>query len=118
MILALSMFETKMSNLDTGHKLHVLGGVDLVELGQDLARVRGQGDQHAQVRQRHQRHVVLGVGPGLGVSYQINCILRKNILHKTQNIMNLMYLLSLESCRMKISISHELRIVYTNYGAF
>ena len=76
------MFETKMSNLDTGHKLHVLGGVDLVELGQDLARVRGQGDQHAQVRQRHQRHVVLGVGPGLGVSYQIYCILRKNTLQK------------------------------------
>ena len=65
-----------MSNLDTGHKLHVLGGVDLVELGQDLPGVRGEGHQDAQVGQRHERHIVLGVGSRLGVSDQIYSILQ------------------------------------------
>merc|ERR1719410_71807 len=95
------MFETKMGNFDSRHKLHVLGRIDLVELGQDLASVRGKGHEDAQVGQRHERHIVLGIGSRLGVSDQIYSIL-----------------LCLKPSRMKISISHELRIIYTNYGTF
>ena len=47
-----------------------------MELGQDLASVRGEGHEDTQVGQRHQRHIVLGVGPRLGVSDQIYSILR------------------------------------------
>ena len=75
-VLALSVFETEMRDLDAGDELHLLGGAHHVQLGQDLARVRGEGDQHRQVGQRHQGHVVLGVGASLRVGDQIHSILR------------------------------------------
>ena len=65
MVLALSVFETEMRDLDAGDELHLLGGAHHVQLGQDLARVRGEGHQHRQVGQRHQGHIVLGVGTSL-----------------------------------------------------
>ena len=74
-ILALSVLQTEMSNFDAGDELELRHRVDLVELGEDLASVGGEGHQHCQVRERHQGNVVLRVGPGLGVGDQVDSIL-------------------------------------------
>ena len=69
------MFATQVRNLDAGDELELVHRVDLVQLGQDLAAVRGEGDQHREIRQSHQSHVVLRVGASLGLSDQVHCIL-------------------------------------------
>ena len=50
-----------MGDLDAGDEAVVTGRLDLVQLGEDLAGVGGEGDQHRQVGQRHQGHVGLGL---------------------------------------------------------
>ena len=77
MILPLPVLQTEMSNFDAGNELHLRHGADLVELGQDLAGVGGEGHQDSQVGESHKGDVVLRVGPGLGVSDQIDCVLRR-----------------------------------------
>ena len=74
-ILALSMFQTEVSNLETRNKLELLCRGHLIQLGQDLASVRGEGHQHREVGQGHQGHVVLGIGAGLGMGDQVHRIL-------------------------------------------
>ena len=86
MILALPMLQTEVSDLDARDKLELRHRVDLVELGQDLASVSGEGHQHSQVGEGHQGHVVLGVGPGLGVGDQIDGILEDGKLNAMRNI--------------------------------
>ena len=76
MILALSVLQTEVSYFDARDELELSNRVDLVQLGQDLPGVGGEGHQHSQVGEGHQGHVVLRVGPGLGVSYQIDRVLR------------------------------------------
>ena len=76
-VLALSVLQTQVSNLDARDEPHVSRGGDLVQLGEDLPGVRGQGHQHRQVGQGHQGHVRLRVGPRLGVSDQVYGILLK-----------------------------------------
>ena len=61
MILSLSMLQTKMSYFDARNELHLVGMVDLVKLGQDLASVRGEGDQDGQVGQGHEGNIVLWI---------------------------------------------------------
>ena len=46
-----------------------------MQFGEELAGVGGEGDQYSQVGHRHQRHVRLRVGPGLGVRNQIHSVL-------------------------------------------
>ena len=53
MILALSMLQTKVRNLEPGDEPHFLGRSHLVQLGQDLTGVRGEGHQHREVGQGH-----------------------------------------------------------------
>ena len=84
-----------MSDFDALDKLDAAGGCDRVELGQDLAGVRGQGDQDVQFGQGHQAHVGLGVGPEFGLGHQINGIL-----------------LGLQPGGQKIAIPHEFAIVH------
>ena len=71
------MFEAEVSNLDAGDELDLVHGVDLVQLGQDLAGVGGEGHQDRQVGQGHQSNIVLRVGAGLGVGDQVHSILTK-----------------------------------------
>ena len=76
-ILALSVLQTEVSYFDARDELELSHRVDLVQLGQDLAGVGGEGHQHGQVGEGHQGHVVLRVGPGLGVGDQIDGILKR-----------------------------------------
>ena len=80
MILALSVLQTEVSYFDARDELELRHRVDLVQLGQDLAGVSGEGHQHSQVGERHQGHVVLRVGPGLGVGDQIDGVLKVGII--------------------------------------
>ena len=75
-VLTLPVLQAEVSNFDAGNELHLRHGADLVQLGQDLAGVGCEGHQHRQVREGHQGHVVLGVGPRLGVSDQIDGVLQ------------------------------------------
>ena len=75
MILALSVFQTEVSNLEAGDELELLGGGHLIQLGQDLAGVRGESHQHREVGQGHQGHIVLRVGPGFGMGDKVHRIL-------------------------------------------
>ena len=79
-ILALSVLQTEMSYFDAWDELELRHRVHLVELGEDLASVGGEGHQHSQVGEGHQGHVVLRVGPGLGVSDQIDGILKRRLV--------------------------------------
>ena len=74
-VLALPVLQTQVSNLDARDEPHVSCWGHLVELGEDLTSVRGQGHQHGQVGQGHQGHVRLRVGPRLGVSDQVYGVL-------------------------------------------
>ena len=114
MILALSVLQTEMSYFDARDELELRHRVDLVQLSEDLARVGGESHQHGQVRQGHQGHVVLRVGPGLGVGDQIDSILKERGSSKCGEIWDITDLLCLQSGGMKISIPHKLRVVHTD----
>ena len=79
MILALSVLQTEVSYFDARDELELRDRVDLVQLGQDLPSVGGERHQHGQVGEGHQGHVVLRVGPGLGVGDQIDGVLEIEI---------------------------------------
>ena len=64
-----------MSNLDALVELDLSLGLDRVQLGQNLARVRGECHEHGQLGERHQTHVGLGVGPELGLRDQVDGVL-------------------------------------------
>ena len=87
MILALPVLQTEMSYLDARDELELRHRVDLVELGQDLASVGGEGHQHSQVGESHQGYVVLRVGPSLGVGDEIDGVLEDGGFSAMRNIL-------------------------------
>ena len=60
-VLPLSVLQTEVGDLDPGDELHLGHGAHLVQLGQDLAGVGGEGHQDGQVGEGHEGHIVLGV---------------------------------------------------------
>ena len=73
------MFQAEVGNLDTRDEPHVSCWGHLVQLGQDLPGVRGEGHQHGKVGQRHEGHIGLRIGPGLGVGDQVYSILNNEL---------------------------------------
>ena len=90
-----------MSNLDALDESHVAAGLDAVELGQDLARVGGEGDQDGELGQGHEAHVGLGVGPQLGLGDQVDGVL-----------------LGLEAGGQEVAIAHVLAVVHARRKGF
>ena len=62
-LLALLILVTHMSNLDALDEVDGASGLDCVQLGQNFARVGGQGDEDAELGEGHQANRRFGVGP-------------------------------------------------------
>ena len=98
-VLALAMLQAKVSYLDSRDEPHLPDGghlertpplgqaprAYLVKLGEYLAAVAGEGDEHGQVSQGHQGYVGLGVRPEYW-SQDSNNLSHTNQFHKNIDI--------------------------------
>ena len=94
MVLALTMLESQMSNLDTRYQAELPSRLNGMKLGQNLSSISCQGGQNFKASQGQESHVRFWVRPELGLGHKSDSILK-----------------SLETGGKEVSIPHVLGVV-------
>ena len=112
-----------MGDLDALDKVYGASGLHGVQLGQHFPRVGGQGDENAELREGHQPHRRLRVGPQLGLDRERDTWISKLQHVNLENSLGIEInfylsdevngiLLGLQPSGQEVTVSHVLGVVH------